>query len=431
METLIISWFVIAVEACGSLYFFDIFLKQKHVGRFGKYRYWLFFLMIVVILRISRWIDMGIWKMLLMLPVFMVSCLLFYHVRWKQSFFLSGVNYSLIVLIDFLLMQTGNIWISDEFMYNKGYASQFLLLALAAKMTWLSLIFLFHKIWKGKNQHSEISNGEWLKLSMIPLFTLIALLTIIFFHSSEKKVQSVYLFLAVGLIIMNFIIVELMQSILGKEEQLRESTLRNQKIESQFTHYRDMQAVYERQGRKMHDYKNQIRTMQVLLKEGDIQTAAALAKRLTESISVEMAAVNTNHPIVNAVLNQKFHAAREQGISMIFMVSDMSGLRLNEEETVILLSNLLDNAIHECVKVVQAEKKAVINVKLVYEDGNLIFSVKNPVAKKVEIVDGVVLDSDGRKHGIGLVNVKAVCDKHDGDFEIFCDSEKFQAVAML
>ena len=405
METFIISWFVIAVEACGSLYFFDIFLKQRHVGRFGKYRYWLLFLMIVVILRISRWIDMGIWKMFLMLPVFMVSCMLFYHVRWKQSFFLSGVNYSLIVLIDFLLMQTGNIWISDEVMYNKGYASQFLLLALVAKMTWLSLIFIFHKIWKGKNKHSEISNGEWLKLSMIPLFTLIALLTMIFFHSSEKKVQSVYLFLAVGLIIMNFIIVELMQSILGQEEQLRESTLRNQKIESQFTHYRDMQAVYERQGRKMHDYKNQIRTMQVLLKEGDIQTAAALAERLTESISVEMAAVNTNHPIVNAVLNQKFHAAREQGISMIFMVSDMSGLCLNEEETVILLSNLLDNAIHECIKVVQAEKKAVINVKLVYEDG--------------------------KKHGIGLVNVKAVCDKYDGDFEIFCDSEKFQAVAML
>ena len=105
----------------------------------------------------------------------------------------------------------------------------------------------------------------------------------IFCHSSEKKVQSVYLFLAVGLIIMNFIVVELMQSILGKEEQLRESTLRNQKIESQFTHYRDMQAVYERQGRKMHDYKN-----------------------------------------------QKFYAAREQGISMIFMVSDMSGLRLSQ-----------------------------------------------------------------------------------------------------
>jgi two-component system sensor histidine kinase AgrC len=32
---------------------------------------------------------------------------------------------------------------------------------------------------------------------------------------------------------------------------------------------------------------------------------------------------------------------------MTFQVGDMGGLRLNEEETVILLSNLPDNAIHE------------------------------------------------------------------------------------
>ncbi len=83
----------------------------------------------------------------------------------------------------------------------------------------------------------------------------------------------------------------------------------------------------------------------MLLKEGDTQAAAVLAERLTESISVEMAAVNTNHSIVDAVLNQKFHAAREQGVSMIFKVGDMQGLKLDGEETVILLSNLLDNAI--------------------------------------------------------------------------------------
>ena len=36
---------------------------------------------------------------------------------------------------------------------------------------------------------------------------------------------------------------------------------------------------------------------------------------------------------------------------MTFRVGGMGGLRLDEEKTVILLSNLLDNAIHECVKV--------------------------------------------------------------------------------
>ena len=128
-----------------------------------------------------------------------------------------------------------------------------------------------------------------------------------------------------------------------------------------------MQAVYERQGRKLHDYKNQIRTMQVLLKDGDAQSAVELAERLTESILVDMAAVDTKHPVVNAVLNQKYHAAKEQGVSMIFRVSDMREIRLNEEEIVILLSNLLDNAIRECVKIVQNGRKAVINIKLVQE----------------------------------------------------------------
>lgn len=241
----------------------------------------------------------------------------------------------------------------------------------------------------------------------------------------------VYLFLTAGLIAMNFLVLELMQNILKKGELLRISMLTNQKTESQLMHYRDMQAVYERQGKKMHDYKNQIKTIQVLLKEGNTQAAVSLAEKLTESISVEMSAVNTNHPIVNAVLNQKFHAAREQGVSMIFKVSDMSGLRLDEEETVILLANLLDNAIHESRRVVQTGKKAVIHIKLVQEGGRLLFSVRNPVVEKVMMVDGMVPCSGAESHGIGLSNVKAVADRYGGDFAVYCDEEKFQAVVML
>ena len=158
----------------------------------------------------------------------------------------------------------------------------------------------------------------------------------------------------------------------------------------------------------------------MLLKKGDTRAAAALAERLTESISVEMAAVSTNHPVVDAVLNQKFHAAREQGVSMTFQVGDMGGLWLNEEETVILLSNMLDNAVNECVKLARQGRNAVIHVKLVQEGGKLIFSIRNPVEKKVQAVEG-----------IGLSNVKAVADKYGGDFAVSCDDEKFQAVVML
>lgn len=51
----------------------------------------------------------------------------------------------------------------------------------------------------------------------------------------------------------------------------------------------------------------------------------------------------------------------------------------------------------------RAGRKAVINIKLVQEGERLIFSVRNPVAEKVQVTDGIVLDSSGGMHGVGLI----------------------------
>lgn len=422
----ILSFCLMAIETWGSIYFFDTFMERKRTGRLEKRRFVVLYPAMVAVAFLGEYCPMGV-KVLLAVLALTIFCAVFYKADWKQCIFFPGLDYSLLFLADIVGLQLENMLMDSE----EVYVFKPIFLALPAKLAWLCVLFAVRKIWKGKNNYEGLSHKEWWKFGMMPLFTATAMLLMYYCYSSDKKVQASYLFLTVGLIVMNFLVMELMQDILEKGELLRESALTDQKKESQLAYYRDMQTVYERQGRKMHDYKNQIRTIQVLIKEGDPQAAATLAERLTESILVEMSAVNTNHPVVNAVLNQKFHLAREQGTSMIFKVGDMSGMRLNEEETVILLSNLLDNAIHECLKVVKAGRKAVIHIKLVQECGKIILSVKNPVLEKVQITDGIVLDSNGGMHGIGLSNVKAVVDKYGGDFVISCDSEKFQAVVML
>ena len=414
--TWILSFCIMAIETWGSIYFFDTFMERKRTGWLEKCRYVVLYLAALAMVFFGEYLDsMGI-KVLLIILMYMIFCAVFYKANWKRCIFFPVLNYSLLFLTDLFALQAENILMTK----TEAYTSKLTFLALPAKLAWVLLLFMFRRIWKGKDSYGELSLKEWWKFGIVPLFTVASMLLMFFCSSTEAQVQTAYLFLSVGLIFINILVIELMKGILEKEELLRESALAGQKKESQLAHYRDMQAVYERQGRKMHDYKNQIRTMQVLLKDGNTHAASALAERLTESISVEMSAVNTNHPVVNAVLNQKFHAAREQGVSMTFLVGDMGGLRLDEEETVILLSNLLDNAIRECVKVVRQGRNAVIHVKLVQEDGKLIFSVRNPVAEKVEVIEGT-----------GLSNVKAVTEKYGGDFAISCDSEKFQAVVML
>lgn len=415
------------MEALGSAFFFDTFLGRRKTekGIVYQYRSLAYLGMTFVLTNLGYMI--GMWK----LPLFALGYILLgrsiYKAGWGQDLFFSMINYSMMFLIDFAAYCMMHFW---EIQETAGEVKEWAWIV-SAKALWFAVLFILRRIWKGGADYRELSNGEWMKLSLIPLFTLSAIIMMFYQLGNAAGTQLVNIFISAGLVTVNFLVLWLLQEILEKGKRLREGMEAARKTESQLAHYRDMQAVYERQGRKLHDYKNQIRTMQMLLKEGDTHTAAALAERLTESISVEMAAVNTNHPVVDAVLNQKFHAAREQGVSMVFKVGDMNGIRLDVEEIVILLSNLLDNAIRECAKIARRGRKAVIYVKLVQESGKLIFSVRNPVAEKVQIRDCTAPDPGGGMHGVGLMNVKAVADKYGGDFAVSCDAEKFQAVVML
>lgn len=104
---------------------------------------------------------------------------------------------------------------------------------------------------------------------------------------------------------------------------------------------------------------------------------------------------------------------------------------LEEEEIVILLSNLLDNAIRESERVLKERGKAVVQMKLVYEDEKMIFAIKNPVMEKVTIINDMVEKTHGENHGIGLRNVKAVVDKYEGEMVLTCDDNVFKAVVVI
>ena len=164
---------------------------------------------------------------------------------------------------------------------------------------------------------------------------------------------------------------------------------------------------------------------------GHTDEALSFTQKLTESIAVEMSAINTNHPVVNAILNQKYRSMQEKHIAVILKVGDLQEICLEEEEIVILLSNLLDNAIRESEKVLKNTGKAVIHLKLECEDHKLIFAVRNPVTEKVEIENDTIKSKRGDHHGIGMLNVKAVVDKYGGDMVLSCDENEFKAVVIL
>ena len=179
MALWVLSFCIMAIEAWGSIYFFDTFLKKTDVGRLGKYRYVvLYFAGMVVALLGGHFDLMGI-KVMLVILVSITFCTVFYEAGWKQRIFFSGLNYALLFLTDLFFLQIENMSISPNVVLT--------FLLLPSKMLWLCLVFIVRKIWKGQNNYGELSRKEWLKFSMIPLLTVASML-LMFFCSSTGNV---------------------------------------------------------------------------------------------------------------------------------------------------------------------------------------------------------------------------------------------------
>ncbi len=388
------------LEVKGTLYFFDTFMEKRDGGYRNRYRFFVYCGVLYLAAVTGVWI--GMLKCILIILVMSFLNLAYYEVSFRQSFLFSIINYTMLVLIDYVTVLLGG---------GGSIQEKWFLQALISKTAFIILMLFIRRFSKTRKSYGLITGKEWFQFFCVPVFTVVGF--ILMFYSENDDMQNVFLFLSVGLVAINLILMEFMQNTIEKEERI------------------DREEIYERQRRKMHDYKNQLSTIQTLIKNGHTDEALSFTQKLTESIAVEMSAINTNHPVVNAVLNQKYRSMQEKHIAVILKVGDLKEICLEEEEIVILLSNLLDNAIRESEKVLKNTGKAVIHLKLECEEHKLIFAVRNPVTEKVEIENDTIKSKRGDHHGIGLLNVKVVVDKYGGDMVLSCDENEFKAVVIL
>ena len=133
---------------------------------------------------------------------------------------------------------------------------------------------------------------------------------------------------------------------------------------------------------------------------------------------------------MNVVLNQKYRFATQKGIKIIFDIMDFSEIKLDDQDVVILLSNLLDNAIEATAK---ETAHKVIKIKLLNKNDTVIISISNRISKPVKIVNGMIQTSksDKENHGIGLNNIMTIVKKYDGDARMRYKDGWFYYTAIL
>lgn len=292
------------------------------------------------------------------------------------------------------------------------------------------LLFLISAFsWRFKGKFDIFGRGKWIYFGIFPVILILIFMILSMWDENEADFSIRYIFL-MGFSIAGILIFYFICSALIKDARMRSLQVENELVRNQMGMYQNMEQSYRRQQKYMHDYKNQLNCIQGLLEKEQVKEALDYIEELAGGIRKSTDFVDTNHVIVNVILNQKYQYAQENRITMVISVNDLSCLTMNKEDIVVLLSNLLDNAIEAC-KNITVDR--IIRFKMIMEEENLILSVKNPMGLPPKTEGNKILSSkkDRQNHGIGLLNIENVVRKNQGTSSVKCEDGYFSFSAMI
>lgn len=294
----------------------------------------------------------------------------------------------------------------------------------------LCVMLLLHS--RFRDRAREITKGrKKVILAFCPVFSMIVIMAISMISWGGTAADSYARLAAIfGFALINCCVCWYVYDMLKKEDELENLRLIHGRTQNQMDTYLNMQKNYEQQRRQMHDYKNQLNCIAGMVESGQAEETIAYISKLTGSLNKSTDRVNTHHLAVDVVLNQKYQEAYEKDILMTMAVNDLSTLTMSEEEIVVLLVNLLDNAIEACDKL---DGNKVIQFKMMLENEQLILSIRNPVKEKVNIKKNRAdsTKEDAFLHGIGLMNVDHVVKKNRGTSVVRCEDGWFYVSVMI
>ena len=202
-----------------------------------------------------------------------------------------------------------------------------------------------------------------------------------------------------------------------KDERLKgENLTLTARARTQAESIEALSASYAAQRKLTHDFNAHLATLSSYLGSGQIKDAQDYITTLQEQQTDRILIANTRNSTIDALLNQKAQVAKKNNIDIRFKVNDLSGIQVAPIDLVIIIGNLLDNAIEACVKLPAGERE--IYAQLLLED-TLFLSFRN-TSLPVEIINGYIATTKKPPdlHGFGLQNVKTALKKYDSFYDM-------------
>lgn len=155
-----------------------------------------------------------------------------------------------------------------------------------------------------------------------------------------------------------------------------------------------------------HDLKNHLYKIKSNITSEKYKQAVDYIDEILKNIEPEQEFIKTGNNDVDCIVNYKLATAKNMGIDFSIKINLPEELNVNSFDLIVILGNLLDNALNALST---AEHK-ILKIDINYSVGMIVILIKNTMGNKAK-------HADENEHGYGLISVRSSLEKYRGTLQ--------------
>ena len=148
-------------------------------------------------------------------------------------------------------------------------------------------------------------------------------------------------------------------------------------------------------------------------------------KKELDIIDADKALIDTGHPAIDTIFENKIAAASSHGITCDIKFKYQAEILIDEMDISIVVGNIMDNAIEAC-QAFDGEK--VIEGYIHSNDSDVVIKITNSSAKGNGLK---TKKSDKHFHGYGTKSITSLAEKYSGSAEFSSENNRFNTFVIL
>ncbi len=407
----VLNYVLIGFECIMASYLSTSFFRSRYHGVLHIFSVFTLFIACIIYLKILG--QSIVPKLIVGVLVHMIWIKAYFHTSTLKALFLSIFLVSFWFIFDTLCLIGLSALIQIDYRSLVDSPFSYFLLCFGVKTFELLGLVVLCTLVKHHAQIWSMSWQDWLRILFFPVSSLLISCELVLMYNKSPNLAAQLAFCACILLFADVMSVFLLDHLENQQIAIRDNAILQQDLKTERESINTWVDAYKEERKRSHDFQNQLAVLRGMIDEN--APPKQFLHYLDSLLNTELPKtryINTNRPVADVLISQKAAIARNKHIALQLHLDDLSQFPLSDDELVVVLANLLDNAITAAEQIPEEAKRHIF-VRMQCTPTVSYLYIENSTALPVQIKNNRVItrQSELSGHGFGIQNITTILER--------------------